>query len=190
MLSNILLSIVLVLLIIQFYIIHFIIKYTRGFLEEIRGVKGFQFSTLDIGDNAPLFRVSDSNNHKIVLKDKLENSDTIMLFVNTECSSCNTLIQSISESNSKYSLPIFLINNDTSNSDFVFLELLKDKVNYIKSPQIFSNYHINITPYFVLVGMNEKIKSQGEIKDFKHLQYILVNYIELDSHKQDTLITS
>ncbi|WML42062.1 redoxin domain-containing protein [Neobacillus sp. OS1-2] len=173
MFTNIILSIVLLILIVELYIIYFIIRFTRTFLEEIRGIKGLQFGSLQVGNNAPLFRALDSNKQKIVLKDELIKNKVLMLFVNTDCSTCRGLIEDISKNEMEYTVPLLIINNDTSDNDNNFIKILNNKVNYIKSLQIFSSYHVNITPFFFLVNMNGEIESLGEIKYFEQLLDLL-----------------
>ncbi len=112
---------------------------------------------------------------RVVLKEELSKNKVFILFINTNCPACKNIIKEIAESQDSYQGTFLVINNDTTVNDYEYIKSISDEIHYIKSPNIFTSYHINSTPYFILVDLDGNIEFVGEVSSFKQIQIMLLN---------------
>lgn len=168
--TNFLLILTICFLFIQTFVIYQVIKFTRKFLEEIKSIRGIQFGSYQIGDEAPLFRVQDINDNKLVLKDLIEHQKVLLLFINSECQTCQSILNNI-KNLEMYNVNIIIINNDEN----LHIQEIPSNSYYVYSPHLFSTYQISRTPSCVLVDRNQKIEFISVIEDIRQIEISIIN---------------
>ncbi|MBR7796080.1 MAG: conjugal transfer protein TraF [Bacillota bacterium] len=179
MIMDVMITVILVLLIAVLGILYYMLKYNSNFLKQIQSIKGIQFNTLDIGEESPLFRVMDDNGKKVIAKQLFYNKNTLILFVNSKCPICKSILGKVDLINDNYDLNIIVINNDESLDDSLIKKLLPLSITYIRSVYITTAYHVYTTPMGVLIE-NGKVKQYSKISDF----YVLNNMLVSEKGKQ------
>lgn len=171
MLTNFLLITVLIIMLLEAYVIFALIKLIRSFLGEIKSIKGIQFGSLEIGEPAPQFRAVNHRNEKIVLKDIIQDKDTVILFVSATCATCKEVISNLNKLMFNGDSNILVITKETiSFSDNI---IKQPSINIIQAPYLFSSYHVSAVPYLVKLDNNGDVQFNSEIKSFAHLNNLI-----------------
>ncbi|GGA77321.1 TlpA family protein disulfide reductase [Ornithinibacillus halotolerans] len=167
--------IILVLLTAELGILYYILKYNSNFLKQIQSIKGIQLETLDIGDQAPFFRTFSNNGDKIISKNIISKKRTFILFINTNCPTCKSLLGDLNSISSNYDINFLLINSDNLSNDAHITKQLNDNIIYIRSNQITSLYFIRTVPHGVLIDENGTVVLSSYIKNMHVLNNMLLN---------------
>lgn len=151
MIIHAMLTVILILLLVVSTILYFMLKYNSNFLKQIQNIKGLQLETLSPGEEAPLFRVHDTSGNKVVAKKLFYNKNTLLLFINSSCPTCKTIVENLYSIDKHYDLNILVINNDELFDDNKVKALLPKSVTYIRASHIPMTYFIQSTPTVILV---------------------------------------
>ncbi|MEI5907649.1 thioredoxin family protein [Bacillus spongiae] len=173
MLDSILLSIILVILVATLGILYYMLKYNSNFLKQIQSLKGVQFDTLNVGEEAPMFRVMDEGGKRFVSKKEFYDKNTLLLFMNTKCHTCKAIIDKLDIIVKNYDLNIVAINNDEVFDDSEVKKALPDSVKYIRASHISMSYYVYVTPTVVLIEKG-KIKMTNKVSNFNSLLNMLI----------------
>jgi thiol-disulfide isomerase/thioredoxin len=180
MLNNILITLILIILVGVLVVLYYMLKYNSNFLKQIQSIKGIQFNTLDIGQEAPLFRIYDNERRRIVAKELFYNDkNTLILFVNSLCPLCKAILKKIDIIQNNYNLNILVINNDETLDDSEVKNMLKSSIIYIRSSYISTAYKVYTTPLGVLIEKG-KVKQYSKVSNFNLLNNLLIT----EEHKQ------
>lgn len=176
--TEILLSITLVLLLGVTAVLYYMLKYNRNFLNQIQTINGLRLKGVSVGEEAPPFRVFDVNRKRIVSKELFSKKNTLILFVNTLCPTCKNILEDLPKISSHYDLNILVVNNDEIGNDTSVRERLPHNVTYIRSSNLPSIYFVQATPTACIIE-DEKIKS---IQQLIHINQL---YNQLLSEKSN-----
>lgn len=173
--TNVLFGIILLLLVVELGVIYYFVKYQSFFLTQIRSMKGVEVKSLDIGNHAPLFRTFDEGGNKVVLKELFGEKKTFLLFIKTTCPICKSLLPNLQDIQNHYDLNFLLINSDNTDDDHEIVEVLSDKITYIRAPQIVESYFLSQYPYAMLIDTNGKIELHNRLQSVNSLRNMLIN---------------
>jgi thiol-disulfide isomerase/thioredoxin len=162
-----------VLLILQFWVIFYLARYIGDFMAKIESIDGIKVGTLQIDQEVPHFREVDSKGNKIISRDIFLNK-TLLLFVNTNCSTCKEIITEIKGIKDTYDISIVVINTDESHDDSLIKRHLGEEVVYLRSNKISRLYSIYKVPYAISI-YNSKVQMAGDLKSKKGLWNLLIN---------------
>ncbi|GIO27416.1 TlpA family protein disulfide reductase [Ornithinibacillus bavariensis] len=173
--NDFVLVIVLLLLTAELGILYFFLKYNSNFLKQIQSIKGIQLDSLDIGEKAPSFRTFSETGEKVISKEMFSKKRTLILFINTNCPTCKSLLADINSISSDYDINFLLINSDNVSNDDHITKQLDDSIIYIRSNQITSLYFIRNVPHGVLIDESSTIILSNYIKNINVLNNMLLN---------------
>ncbi|MCM3324817.1 TlpA family protein disulfide reductase [Cytobacillus kochii] len=173
MFTNIILTIVLLILLIELYVIYFLFNFIKKFLGEIRGIKNIQFSSIYVGDEAPMFREMDLNNNIVALKDELDNYDVVLLFASSSCNTCIKIIDDFSKlvEGVNPEKTLIIVNNEKEKTRLQ--KFHNGNIYQINSPKLFTMYKITRTPSFIVVNKDGIITNLGELENAHSLINLL-----------------
>ena len=173
--TSLILILILVILAVELFIFYYFIKFHSGFVKNIQGINGIQFSTLQIGQRAPLFRTYDETGNKVISKDLFSKKKTLLLFINTQCPKCKAILADLNKITSYYDLNTVIINSDQAGDDSVIKSKLNDKITYIRSLQIAQAYYVQNVPYAVVIDYEGKIELNNNLSNIDSLINLLIN---------------
>jgi hypothetical protein len=172
MFINFILTLVLIIVLIEAFVILSLIKLIKNFLSEIRSIKGIQFGSLEVGEDAPLFREIDHRGEKIILKNLLSKNNVILLFLSQTCMTCRELIDNLYKIYLNEDYYLIIIFKEKNNLPTSLIDITKN-VSIINAPFLFSTYQVTVTPSLFIIGLDGKVKFQSEVKSFSHLESVL-----------------
>jgi methylamine dehydrogenase accessory protein MauD len=166
--NDFIILITLLLVLCQLVVIFFLIKTMGNFLREIRSFRGLKIGGLGIGDPAPLFRTFDSLGNKVILKKLYEHNGAVLVFINSTCSTCKTLIPEFVKINKYYDINLVVINSSENESNNIS-QVMFSNVTYIQSLEIAKSYSINKVPQIYFINNEGAIVQEGMISNKDHL---------------------
>ncbi|MFD2170036.1 redoxin domain-containing protein [Tumebacillus lipolyticus] len=172
---------ILVLVILQFGLIFLLARYIGNFMNKIRGFRGIEFGTLEVGDKAPTFRKHDYQERPVVLSQLVAEKKTVLMFVNTDCPTCKSILPQLGSILSTYDLHLIMINKDNQSNDEAITSLLPESVLYLRSPQIVEAYEISKVPFGVLINQQGIIEQHSVLSDINVLRNMLLQEKRLAS---------
>ncbi|WP_143286851.1 TlpA family protein disulfide reductase [Caenibacillus caldisaponilyticus] len=178
---NIILMVILILLVGELGIFYYFLKYNSNFLKQIQSIRGIQFSTLELGRNAPLFRVFAENGNKVVAKELFKKKNTLLLFISTNCPVCKSFLPHLKKITENYDINFILINHDTLNDDTHIKKALNNELYYIRSSHVSQIYLIHAVPHAILVNTKGKIELSSPLSNINSLFNMLINQEHLIS---------
>lgn len=173
--TNFILVLILVLLVGELGVLYYFLKYNSNFLKQIQSIRGVQFSRLEPGNPAPLFRTFSENGNKVIAKQLFSEKNTLLLFISTNCPICKTLLPNLEKITNNYDINFILINGDNVSDDNHIKSTLTKNLTYIRSPQITKTYFVNTVPHAVLVNGNGKIELSSKLSNISSLFNMLIN---------------
>lgn len=150
------------------------LKYNRNFLKQIQSIRGTLLEMIEIGEEAPLFRVYDESKRKVVASKIFNEKNTLLFFAHSQCPACKVVLQHIKKVEENYDINIVVINRDTQFSDDEIKALLPERVYYIRESFIASSYRVQTTPSVFLIEKG-KVKMTTVLKDVNTLYNILLD---------------
>lgn len=123
-------------------------------VEQLKNISIFTllFKEADVDDAAPLFRSYTHLGDKVILKEYLQSGRAVMLlFVNTTCMTCKSILSDMKQHISSDDTQFILINGDEQGDDASLLQLLPDQAVYVRSSQIMELYGVTVVPQAILM---------------------------------------
>lgn len=144
--------------------LYHMLKYNRNFLKQIQSIRGTLLEMLEIGEEAPLFRIHDEKNRKVVASQLFKEKNTLLFFAHSQCTGCKDALKQIKKIDENYDLNIVVINRDTQFDDSEIKKLLPDSVYYIRESFIATSYRVQSTPSIFIIE-DGKVKLTTVLKD-------------------------
>lgn len=154
----------LIILVAELIVIYYLLKYNSNFLKQIQSIKGIQFDLLEIGQEAPPFRVLDRNGKRVISKHVFERQHTLLLFIHTKCPKCKTILESLGKIESHYDINIMLINGDEMSDDQEIIKSLSKSIIYIRATHLPTTYLVQNTPTAMIIEKGIVRNKKGERK--------------------------
>ncbi|MNW45969.1 Methylamine utilization protein MauD [compost metagenome] len=166
---------ILVLVLAQLYLIFLLARLVGEFINKIRSVRGITLSEFEIGDQVPLFREISDKKVIVLLKDLLSKKKTLLIFINTTCVTCKTILPDINKIVENFNINVVVINGDRDSNDELILEALPTTITYIRSPETMGAYHVSQVPYAFLISQEGTLEQHGPLKSFNTLWNLLIS---------------
>jgi thiol-disulfide isomerase/thioredoxin len=173
--NQFILTLNLVLLLLVLLIIYYLIKYNSNFLKQIQSIKEFNLDTLEIGQKAPAFRTFGMKGEKVVSKQIFQKQKTLILFVNSSCPKCKSLVQNLDSIYKNYALNFLVINTDEIYDDSGIINTLPDGITYIRSSHISMTYFVHVTPTAMIISKEGVIELNSKIHKIQELINLLIS---------------
>lgn len=161
--------------------LYHMLKYNRNFLKQIQSIRGTLLEMLEIGEEAPLFRIHDDKDRKVIASQLFNEKNTLLFFAHSQCPGCKDALKQMRKIDENYDINIVVINKDTQFDDSEIKKLLPDNVYYIREDFIATSYRVQSTPSIFLIE-DGKVKLSTVLKDTN----MLFNSL-LDEKKKDQL---
>ncbi|WP_176560410.1 TlpA family protein disulfide reductase [Brevibacillus dissolubilis] len=158
----------------QLALIYMLARYVAQFTAEIRGIKGIQVGGFEIGEIVPLFREMTPDKQKVTLRELFQTKKVLLMFVNSSCPTCKSILPSISQVIAQYNLHVVIINGDNAGDDSAITALLPSGVHYLRSPSVMETYFVTKVPHAMLIDQEGKLENQASLKDANGLWALLV----------------
>ncbi|GIN87316.1 hypothetical protein J6TS2_37020 [Heyndrickxia sporothermodurans] len=159
----------------QLVLIFFLARYIGNFIRKIESINGIEIGTLQIDQIAPAFRENDHNGDKIISNEILSTNNTLLLFINTNCPTCKSLLPELHRIKKKYSINLILVNTDEQHEDNSIVNHLNEEIIYIRSNKLMRLYSITTVPYGILINEDKTIQQISELKNSNGLWNMLLN---------------
>lgn len=132
-------------------VLYYMLKYNRNFLNKIQSIRGTVLEMIEVGEYAPLFRVIDENNNKIVANHIFKEKSTLLIFAHSQCDACKELLKNLKKIESHYDINIIVNNRDILFDDSELKALLPNSVYYLREEFLANTYQVKSTPTVFLV---------------------------------------
>ncbi len=172
--TDILLIIVLLIVIAQLAVVFLLARFIGKFMSKIKSFDGIELKEADVGDAAPLFRSYTHSGNKVILKEYLQNGRAVMLlFVNTTCMTCKSILSDMHQHISSDDTQFIFINGDEQGDDGLLLQLLPDHAVYLRSAQIMELYGVTVVPQAILIDEHGIILQRKSVQNAKQFEQLL-----------------
>ncbi|MBB2483356.1 conjugal transfer protein TraF [Bacillus sp. APMAM] len=117
----------------------------------------------------------DEKGNKVIAKELFSGRNTLLLFINTNCPRCKSLLPHLMKIKTNYDINFILVNTDRLADDNHIKSVIGDQITYIRSTQISSSYFVHVVPYAVLVNNIGEVKLSSQISNINSLFNMLIN---------------
>lgn len=174
--GDVVLLILIILLTAVLGVLYYFIKINTNFLKQIQSFNGIHLDKLDIGQKAPFFRAYSEKGEKVIAKSLFQNRKTLMLFINSDCPNCKSLLPSLKKLSLNYNINFVIINSDElANDTHISKKVNSSNIIYIRSNSITSLYFIRNVPFGLLIDEGGTILLSNYISGSSVLYNMLLN---------------
>lgn len=170
---NVALFVISVVVVFQTLLIFYLARYIGEFIAKIESIEGVRIGSIQEGQQVPSFREVDVDGRKIVSKEVF-NHRSLLLFVNSNCSTCKEVVPEVKRVLNTYKLKIIIVNTDEMHDDSEIKSYLNDQVHYIRSSKLQQAYSITKVPYAIMIEDN-LVEVSSELKGKTSLWNLLIN---------------
>lgn len=170
---NVALLVISVVVVFQTMLIFYLARYIGEFIAKIESIEGVRIGSIQEGQHVPSFREVDGNGRKVVSKEVF-NQRSLLLFVNSNCSTCKEVVPEIIQVLNTYKLKIIVVNSDEMHDDSEITRYMNDRVHYIRSSKLQQDYSITRVPFAFLIE-NNLVEVSIELKEKASLWNLLIN---------------
>ncbi|MCY9582470.1 TlpA family protein disulfide reductase [Paenibacillus alvei] len=173
--TDFIIIVTLLLVLIQLLLIFMLARFIGQFLTKIKSVGGISFTELQIGEQVPLFREWGSQGRKVILRELLSHRKVLLLFINTTCQTCKSILPDLERVVENWDIHIVVINTDKQSNDEEIQAMLPSGIEYIRSVDIMDTYGVSKVPYAFLVNQNGILESHQSLMSPNMLWNMLEN---------------
>ncbi len=159
----------------QLVLIFFLARYIGAFIRKIESVNGIKIGTLQLDQIAPAFREYNHRGEKVISTELFSNHRTLLLFINTNCPTCKTLLPELRNIKRHYDINLVLVNTDEQHEDSLIVNHVSEDMIYLRSNKLMRLYSITTVPYGILINEDKKIEQISEMKNSNSLWNLLLN---------------